>query len=136
MTVQYSTSVRNAMLDAIESATGTSAKLQMWSGTQPTNCGTAIGAQVKLVEIALASDWAAAASGGSKTYSSVPLATTALAAGTVGFYRVVDSAGTTCHEQGTITATGGGGDMTIDNTVLASGQTVQVTGFTKTAPGA
>lgn len=47
MTVQYSTSVRNAMLDAIESATGTSAKLQMWSGTQPTNCGTAIGAQIK-----------------------------------------------------------------------------------------
>lgn len=50
MPVQYSTSVRNAMLDAIESATGTSAKLQMWSGTQPTNCGTAIGAQVKQVE--------------------------------------------------------------------------------------
>ena len=34
--------------------------------------------------------------------------------------------------QGTITATGGGGDMTLDNVVLASGQQFNVTGFTLT----
>lgn len=39
----------------------------------------------------------------------------------------MDSSGTVCHEQGTITATGGGGDMTVDNTSIASGQTVTVT---------
>jgi hypothetical protein len=32
--------------------------------------------------------------------------------------------------QGTITATGGGGDMTLDNTVFASGQQFTVTSFT------
>lgn len=41
-----------------------------------------------------------------------------------------------CHMQGTVTATGGGGDLTVDNTSIASGQTVQLTGFTLTAPGA
>ena len=135
MTVQNSTAVRNAMLDAIETAIGVSAKMQIWTGTMPANCATA-SSGTKLVEISLASDWAAAASGGTKAFSGTPLSTTALAAGTCGYYRITDNAGTTCHEQGTVTATGGGGDMTIDNPVLASGQTVQVTGFTKTAPGA
>ena len=35
-----------------------------------------------------------------------------------------------------ITATGGGGDMTVDNTSIAFGQTVNITGFTKTMGGA
>jgi hypothetical protein len=135
MTVQFSTSVRNAMLDSIESTMGTAAKLQIYTGAAPANCAAAASG-TKLVEITLASDWASAASAGAKALSSLPLSTTALAAGTAGHYRFVDSAGTTCHEQGTVTATGGGGDMTIDNAVLASGQTVQVTAFSKTAPGA
>lgn len=38
--------------------------------------------------------------------------------------------------QGTVTATGGGGDMTVDNTSFASGQQFTVTGFTITAGNA
>ena len=34
--------------------------------------------------------------------------------------------------QGTVTLTGGGGDMTLDNTSIASGQAVNVTSFTLT----
>lgn len=135
MTVQFSSTVRNAMLDAIETAMGVSAKLQIYSGAQPANCATAASG-TKLVEYALASDWAAAAASGSKALSSLPLSTTTLAAGTAGYYRFVDSAGTTCHEQGSVTLSAGGGDMTIDNTTFTSGQIVQVTGFSKTAPGA
>jgi hypothetical protein len=135
MAVQYSTSVRNAMLDTIESTIGTAARLQIWTGSQPANCATAASG-TKLVDVTLASDWAAAASSGSKAFNNTPISTTAVAAGTCGYYRIVDNAGTTCHEQGSVTATGGGGDMTIDNAVLANGQAVQITGFTKTAPGA
>lgn len=135
MTVQYSATVRNGMLDAIETAIGPSAKLQIWTGSQPANCATAASG-TKLAEFSLASDWAAAASSGSKALNNLPLSTTGLAAGTAGYYRFTDSAGTTCHEQGSVTATGGGGDITIDNAVIASGQTIQVTAFTKTAPGA
>ena len=38
--------------------------------------------------------------------------------------------------QGTITATGGGGDMTLDNTSIASAQQVTITSFTLSAGGA
>jgi hypothetical protein len=34
--------------------------------------------------------------------------------------------------QGTVTATGGGGDLTVDNVSFASGQAFTVTGFTLT----
>ena len=135
MAVQYSTSVRNGMLDAIETAIGTAAVLKIRSGAQPATCATADSGTV-LVSYTLASDWAAAASAGSKAFSSVPITTTAAAAGTAGHYRIYASDGTTCHEQGAITATGGGGDMTVDNTSIASGQTVNITGFTKTMGGA
>lgn len=135
MTVQYSTPVRNALLEAWEATVGVSAKVQLWTGSAPANPAAAA-TGTKLAEWTLASDWSAAASGGVKSLSSTPLSTTGLAAGSVGYYRIVDSAGTTCHEQGTVTATGGGGDLTIDNVVIAVSQAIQITGFTKTAPGA
>lgn len=131
--VQYSTSLRNAVGDAWESAMGTSAKVQIWSGSQPANCAAAA-TGTKLAEFSLASDWSAAGASGAKSLSSLPLSTTGLANGTAGYYRFVDSAGTTCHEQGSVGTSGT--DMIIDNASIASGQTVQITAFTKTWPGA
>lgn len=135
MAVQFSTSVRNAMLDAIETTIGTSAVLKIRSGSVPATCATA-DAGTALVTYSLASDWASAASSGAKALSSLPLSTTAGATGTAAHYRIYASDGTTCHEQGTVTATGGGGDMTVDNTSINSGQTVNITAFTKTMGGA
>src|ERR1700752_1182834 len=131
MSIQLSVAVRNARLDAIETTIGTSAKLQIWTGSMPASCATAPSG-TKLLEDTLASDWAAAASSGSKALSGTPIGGTGLAGGTAGYFRTVGSAGTTCHLQGTVTATGGGGDMTIDNASIASGQTVNVTSFTLT----
>jgi hypothetical protein len=45
------------------------------------------------------------------------------------FFRIYDSGGTNCHMQGTVTATGGGGDMTLDNNSIANAQTVNVNSF-------
>jgi hypothetical protein len=134
MAIQLSTAVRNAMLDAIETTVGTSAKIRILTGTQPATCATAESGSL-LVQFTLASDWAAAAASGSKAFSAIT-GTAATGTGNAGYYLLVDSAGTTCHEQGTITATGGGGDMTIDNVSIASGQTVNITGWTWTEPGA
>jgi hypothetical protein len=131
MSIQLSTAVRNARLDAIESTIGAAAKLQIWTGSMPASCATAASG-TKLLEDTLASDWAANASGGTKSFNNTPIAGSGLAGGTAGYFRIVDSAGTTCHLQGTVTATGGGGDMTIDNTSIASGQTVNITSFTLT----
>lgn len=135
MGIQLATSTRNAMLDAIETDAGTSAVLFIYSGSQPASCA-ASEAGTMLVQYSLASDWAANASGGSKAFNNIPLSVPASAGGTAGHFRITKSDGTTCTMQGSITATGGGGDMIIDNTSIASGQTVNVTGFTINAPNA
>lgn len=130
MSLQYSASVVNAKLDQIESTISTAPKLRLCTGTVPATCATAQSG-TQLIEITLPSDWMAAASGGAKAKSGT-WSGTASAAGTAGYFRILDSAGTTCHVQGTVTATGGGGDMTLDNAVLANGQTVTINTFTVT----
>lgn len=135
MGIQLSTAVRNARLDAIETAIGTSAVLKIRSGAAPANCGTADSGTV-LATVTLPSDWMANAASGSKAKSGTWEDTSADAAGTAGHFRIYASDGTTVHMQGTITATGGGGDMTLDNTVLAAGQQFTVTSFTLTEANA
>lgn len=135
MALQFSTAVRNAMLDAIESTIGTSAILTIRTGAAPANCGTANSGTV-LATVNLPSDWMAAASGGAKAKSGTWEDTSADNAGTAAHFRIHDSGATTCGMQGTVTATGGGGDMTVDNAVFASAQDFLITGFTLTAPGA
>lgn len=134
MSIQMSVALRTALVTQIEVITGTSAKVQVRSGAQPINCAAA-DSGVLLAEFALASDWSSQ-SNGTLTFSSVPVAATGVGNGVAAHYRLKDSAGTTCSMQGTVTATGGGGDMTVDNPSIAVGQPVQITGWTITAPGA
>jgi hypothetical protein len=74
----------------------------------------------------------AAASGGSKAKSGTWQDAAADATGTAAHWRLYASDGTTCHAQGTVTATGDGGDMTVDNTSFATGQSFTVSSFTIT----
>lgn len=131
MTVQLSTAVRNARLDVIESTIGVSAVLRIRSGSAPASVATADSGTV-LSSITLPVDWMAAAAGGSKGISGAWVDAAADAAGTAGHYRIYASDGTTAHLQGTVTITGGGGDMTVDNTNFAVGQQFTVTAFTLT----
>lgn len=135
MALQYSTTVRNAKLDAVETAIGTSAVLKIRTGAAPADCGTADSGTV-LASCTLPADWMAAASGGSKALSGTWQDASADNAGTAAHFRLYASDGTTCHAQGTVTATGGGGDMTVDNTSFSAGQTFTVTSFTLTAGNA
>lgn len=129
MTLHYSAGVRNAQLDAKETTIGTAPLLQIWTGSAPANCAAA-STGTKLVEMTLPSDWLANASAGAKAKSG-SWSGTAVAGGTGGYYRIMDSAGTTCHEQGDI-----GTEMTLDNTSIASGQVVTVTAYSTTAGNA
>jgi len=131
MSLQFSVSVRNARLDAIESTISTSAILKIRTGSAPSDCATGDSGSV-LATLSLPADWMAAASSGSKAKSGTWQDASADAAGTAAHFRIYDSGGTTCHLQGTITITGGGGDMTLDNTSIAAGQTVTVTSFSLT----
>jgi hypothetical protein len=129
---QLSVAVNNARLDQIESTIGVSAVLKIRSGTVPATCATADAGTV-LATMNLPSDWMAAASGGSKAKAGTWQDTNADATGTAAHFRIYATDGTTCGIQGTVTATGGGGDITLDNTSIAATQSVTISTFTITA---
>lgn len=131
MAVQLSVSVRNARLDAIESTIGTDAVLKIRTGAAPADVATADSGTV-LASLTLPSDWLAAASSGSKAKSGTWQDTSADATGTAAHFRIYASDGTTAHLQGTVTVTGGGGDLTLDNVSIASGQSVTISSFSLT----
>ena len=131
MAIQLSTAVRNARLDQIESTIGTSAILRVRTGAAPANCATADSGTV-LATINLPSDYMSAASGGVKQLTGSWVDSSADATGTAAHFRLYDSAGTTCHLQGTVTATGGGGDMEVNTTSFSAGQQFTITAFSLT----
>lgn len=135
MSLQYSVAVRNAQLDQVEVIIGTSAILKIRTGAVPATCATADAGTV-LAAMTLPSDWMAAASAGAKALAGTWQDTSADATGTAAHFRIYDSGGTVCGIQGTVTATGGGGDMTLDNTSIATGQSISITSFSLTAGNA
>lgn len=132
MTVQYSDAVKNAKLDAWETAIGTVPILKLRSGAPPATPATADSGTV-IATLTLPSDWMAPASGGVKAKSGTWQDLSADNSGTIGHYRIYESTGITCHEQGTYTLTAGGGDMTGDATVVTAGQTITINTFSKTS---
>lgn len=131
MSIQFSVAVRNARLDAVETAIGASAIMKIRTGAAPASCATADSGTV-LATLALPADWMAAAAAGSKAMAGSWADASADAAGTAAHFRIYANDGVTCHEQGTVTATGGGGDLQVDNTSFAAGQAFSITGFTLT----
>ena len=129
MAVQLSVAVRNARLNAVEVTIGESPTLDIRSGAQPENCAAA-DAGTLLASMTLPADWMAAADAGAKALSGTWQDASANAPGTAAHFRI--KAGATCHLQGSVTATGGGGDLTLDNAVIAAGQSVTITAFTLT----
>lgn len=131
MTIQLSVAARNARLDSIETAIGVSALLTIRSGAQPADCSQA-NAGVVLATVNLPSDWMAAAAAGTKAKLGTWQDASADAAGTAAHFRIHDTGGTNCHLQGTVTVTGGGGDLQVDNVVFAAGQSFTINSFTLT----
>lgn len=129
MPLQYSVAANNARLDALETTTGASARLRIYSGSVPANCAAAATGTL-LVEMNLPADWMAAASAASKLKAGTWTGN-GVAAGTAGYFRIVDNAGTTAHIQGT--AGTSGTDMILDNASIAVSQAVSVTTFTLNA---
>lgn len=133
MAIQLSVRVRNARLDAVESTIGVSAILKVRSGAAPGNCAAADSGTV-LATVQLPADWMLNAAGAVKQKSGTWEDTSADAAGTAAHFRIYASDGTTCDLQGTVSATGGGGDLTVDNVIFAAGQQYTITGFTLNEP--
>lgn len=132
--MQYSVTLRNNQLDQVESTLGVSPKLQFRSGVAPANCAAADSGTL-LAEMTLPSDWMAAAASGSKVKAGT-WTVAGTAAGVIGHFRIKDSGLVACHVQGSVTLTGGGGDMTVDNTNVAVGQSITVNTYTINAGNA
>lgn len=124
MALTHSTATRSTLADAFDDVVNTgagTATLVIKDGATP------------LVTIDLQSPAFGAASSGVITLAGVPLSATASAGGTADGFDIEDRDGTVVAS-GTVTATGGGGDIELDNTSIASDQTVEITSLTYTAP--
>lgn len=126
MTIKYSTTLRNALLDAIESYAGVSAKLKIYTGSEPAKTAAATGTLLATVQ--LPSDWMAAAASGSKAKLGT-WASTAGAGGTATYFRITTSADATVM-QGSVGTSGA--DLIVDNTTFVSGQAFAITSFSLT----
>ncbi len=131
MARQFSVALRNARLAAYESTIGTAPIMRIRTGAAPANCAAADTGTV-LAEITLPTDWLTAPSSGAVAKSGTWEDTSANATGTAAHFRIYASDGTTCHDQGTVTVTGGGGDLTVDSVSFTSGQAFSVSTFTLT----
>lgn len=129
MTLQYSTAVRNAKLDAIETAIGVSAIMTIRTGAAPANCAAANSGTV-VATLNLPSDWMANAASGSKSMTGTWQDTSADATGTAAHFRIHDSTATTCHIQGTVGTSAA--DLIVQNTSFSAGQAFTITSFTIT----
>jgi hypothetical protein len=128
MAFQFGTTLRNNRIGQLQTTIGGSAVLKIFSGAEPANPAAADPTGL-LLTITLPATFLTS-SGGVASLAGTWSAN-ASATGTAATFRIYDGSAV-CHIQGNVTATGGGGDMTLDNVSIASGQTITVTSFTVT----
>jgi hypothetical protein len=133
MAYQYSVTVRNAMIDAIESTIGASPTMELRTGAPPATCATADSGTV-LATLPLPADWMGAAAAGAKALAGSWQDAAADATGTFGHFRIKQ--GATTHWQGTVSGPGGGGDIVMDSATVTLGQQVSMLSMALTAGGA
>ena len=137
--IAYSTTIRNNRLTQVQNAIDGGAGaglLRIYDGSRPAGPGTAITSQVLLAELTCnASAFAAAASGGVLTLNAITSDSSADATGTATWFRLLTS-GATAHIDGSVTATGGGGDLELSSTSIVTGVVVAISTATLTAGNA
>jgi hypothetical protein len=122
MTVRYSTSLRNAHSQATINTIDADAAvgyIEIREGSQPANPNTAASGTL-LVTIDLQDPSFGSPSSGVITLLGVPLSGTAVGTGTAGWFRIYDGADNAVIDGDIVD------DMTIDNTSIATGQTVRI----------
>jgi hypothetical protein len=133
--LQFPDDVRNAMCLACQSDSSTNAAtLDIYSGSPPANTASAPTGTL-LARCVLPVPCFTVPVGGSYAKSGTWQDISADASGTAGYFRFVNFGGT-CFAQGTVTATGGGGDMTVDTVSFTAGAVFTVTACTFVAGGA
>lgn len=130
MALGYSTALRNAQLDAITTAIGSSGKLRIYSGTRPATGGTAT---TLLAELPLSTTAAAAASSAVLTLNAITSDSSADATGTASWFRILTSGNTPVIDGNVGTS---GSDLNLNTVSIVSGGPVAVSSWTITAGNA
>lgn len=128
MAITHNTATRNAMGDAVDDqvnagTTDAQGDFVLLESSGPTD----------LVEINLQDPAFGAAAAGVLTLQGTPLQNDATASGTADAFEIRDRDNAVVID-GSVTGTGGGGDVEIDNPSINSGQTVELDSLTWTAP--
>ncbi len=123
MSLTHAIAARNALADLIDDLVNTGSGIAIMRFCSSTTT---------IVDILLSNPAHGAASAGTITLSGVPLSATAIATGNIDNYQVLNRNGTVVYS-GTVTATGGGGDITINNISVNPGQEVAIISYTYSA---
>lgn len=133
----FSDEAAKAAVDAV-AALCNGGSLKIYSGSQPTDANTAIGAQTLLATLTLSATAFAASSASGSAGSKVVTATantitddsSADATGTAAWFRVLKSNGTSVVFDGSVGTSGS--DLNLASTSIVTGEDVSVTSFTIT----
>lgn len=122
-------SIATAIRDAIDAGPA-AGQLRIYTGTQVATADTAVAGT--LLATVVLGDPSGTVATGVLTFAD-PAAVNAVASGTAGWFRIVDSTGATVMD-GAVTATGGGGELQLATTTITSGLSIDITAFSVTMP--
>ena len=123
MALAYSTTIRNAMLDAITTAVGANCLIKLYSGTRPATGGTVT---TLLSTMTGNATFAPGASSAILTLNAITQDSSAAASGTATWFRITTSGGTFCADGNVGTS---GSDLNLTTNVITATQPVSVSSW-------
>lgn len=126
MSLTHVTAIRNSLADLVVDA------IDVGTTDATGDLIVQTGADATLCTINLANAAFGAASSGTATAASLPKEGTATGSGTAAKFRVRNRDNSEVF-QGTVTATGGGGDMELSSTTIATNDVIRINTFTYSA---
>lgn len=126
LNIHIKLTLRNTMLDQVNAAIGASGLLRIYDGAQPATADTALGAQVKLAELALSATAFAAAGSGSIVINAVSDDTSADATGTATWATFTTAAGVRVLDVSVGTS---GADVNLNSVAISAGSKVSLTSY-------
>lgn len=137
MVIRLPTASRNAAVAAVANLVDAdvgAGTIQIRTGAQPAT-GNDAASGTLLATVTLADPaWSGPAVGVMTLDTTPVLSTVGVAAGTAGWFRMLDNSGDSIMD-GSVTGTGGGGDLELNTTTISIGLTVEITAGTLTMPG-
>jgi hypothetical protein len=133
LTTALRSTIAQDIIAAVATGTASTPMLEIYDGSLPSSMGSSI-ADTLLAELAMTNAAATEASG-VITFETITNDTSANATGTAGWARILDRDASEVIYL-TVSATGGGGELQLNTTSIASGAPVAITNGTITVGGA